>query len=113
MRWIATCPHETVGVLDAELKALGVGERTPLHRGVAFEAGLETAYRAHLSLRTASRIQRVVSEFDASSVDAFRSGLSGVVWPQWLRSHRPFAVEAVLTDAGAQALGETDVVEAV
>jgi 23S rRNA G2445 N2-methylase RlmL len=112
-RWIATCPHETVGVLDAELDALGVRKRTTLHRGVAFEADLETAYRAHLSLRTASRIQRVVKEFQVSEFREFQGALKTIVWADWLRSFKPFAVDAVLTDAGAQAMGEQAVVGAV
>src|SRR5262245_21163739 len=113
MHWIATCPHETVEVLAAELSALGICEQSLLHRGVAFEADLETAYRAHLSLRTASRIQRVVAEFAVPTIDTFRAELQKIAWPKWLRSHRPFAVDAVLTDAGAQALGEEKVVGAV
>ena len=61
MKWIATCPHETVELLASELYQLGIHEQTKLHRGTEFDTDLETAYRAHLSLRTASRIQRVVS----------------------------------------------------
>jgi putative N6-adenine-specific DNA methylase len=113
MRWIATCPHETVAVLDAELAGLGARDRAPLHRGVAFEADLETAYRAHLSLRTASRIQRVVGEFPAPDLETLKSELRKILWQEWLRPHRPFAVEAVLTDAQAQALGEDELVDSV
>ncbi len=58
IRWIATCPDETKGVLASELVQLGVKDPRPIYRGVAFEADLETGYRAHLWLRTASRIQR-------------------------------------------------------
>lgn len=113
MRWIATCPHETVGILDAELAGLGVAERKLLHRGVAFEADLETGYRAHLALRTASRIQRVVQEFKVSRFRDFQDTVGGIVWTEWLRTQKPFHVEAVLTDAEAQAFGEQAVVDAV
>ncbi len=113
MRWIATCPHETVDVLASELTALGVKDQTPLHRGVAFEADLETAYRAHLSLRTASRIQRVIAEFPAPDLQTLRAELKKIAWPEWLRSHRPFTVDAVLTDSKAQTLGKEAVVQAV
>jgi 23S rRNA (guanine2445-N2)-methyltransferase len=113
MKWIATCPHETVNVLASELAALGVKGPTVLHRGVAFQADLETAYRAHLSLRTASRIQQVVGEFPATDLEALKGELAGIRWAEWLRSHLPFAVDAVLTDPGAQALGERAVIDAV
>jgi len=112
MRWIATCPHETVEVLAAELSALGVHDQNKLHRGVAFDADLETAYRAHLSLRTASRLQRVVGEFSAPNMDALRADLRKIAWPEWLRSHRPFTVAPALTDSQAQTLGEQDVINA-
>lgn len=113
MRWIATCPHETVDVLASELNSLGIHDQTRLHRGIAFDADLETAYRAHLTLRTASRIQRVVKEFRSSKVSELQEALEGIDWTEWLRSHRPFHVVATLTDPAAQALGETAVIDAV
>lgn len=113
MRWIATCPHETVEVLAAELSALGIQDQNALHRGIAFNADLETAYRAHLLLRTASRIQRVVGEFAAPDIDALRTELQKIAWPEWLRSHRPFTVAPALTDPHAQALGEQAVITSV
>jgi len=113
MRWIATCPHETVEVLAAELSALGVQDQNTLHRGIAFDADLETAYRAHLLLRTASRIQRVVGEFAVPDINALRTELQKITWPEWLRSHRPFTVAPALTDPHAQSLGEQAVITSV
>lgn len=112
-KWIATCPHETVEVLAAELSALGILDQQTLHRGVAFETDLETAYRAHLSLRTASRIQRVIKEFQVPSLEKFHEELGTIVWTEWLRSHRPFSVTPALTDPAAQALREEAVIDAV
>jgi 23S rRNA G2445 N2-methylase RlmL len=113
MRWIATCPHETVGVLAAELSALGIERQQALHRGVAFDTDLATAYRAHICLRTASRLQRVVAEFDAPDLATLRSELKNIAWPAWIRSHRPFTVAPALTDPQSQAIGEQAVIEAV
>jgi 23S rRNA (guanine2445-N2)-methyltransferase / 23S rRNA (guanine2069-N7)-methyltransferase len=78
MRWISTCPHETVDVLAAELTSLGIQDQSLLHRGIAFEADLETAYRAHLLLRTASRIQRVVAEFSVPDIETLRTELQRI-----------------------------------
>ena len=111
--WIATCPHETVNVLTQELSALGITQQKILHRGVAFETDLETAYRAHLSLRTASRIQRVVATFDAPDLATFENSLKTILWNQWLRSHRPFTVQVALTDEQSQNLGEENLIAAV
>lgn len=113
MKWIATCPHETVTILRDELTALGVSDMETLHRGVAFETGLETAYRAHYMLRTASRIQRVVAEFAAPDLVSFKKSLKDINWGAYLRSHKPFAVDAVLTDAAAEAMGQEAVETAV
>ncbi len=113
MRWIATCPHETVDVLASELAGLGIKDLNILHRGVAFDTDLETAYRAHLLLRTASRIQRVVAEFATPDITHLRMELQKIVWPEWLRSHKPFTVAPALTDQQAIALGEEAVITSI
>ena len=113
VRWIATCPDETKGVLLDELKALGARDPRPIYRGVAFEAGLEVAYRAHLMLRTASRIQRLVADLPAASVEELEVAAVAISWPEWLREQVPFAVSAILTDADARAIGEPAVEAAV
>lgn len=113
MKWIATCPHETVEVLASELYQLGIQGQKVLHRGIAFDTDLETAYRAHLQLRTASRIQRVIDEFPVSDIASLKNALSKINWSDWLRSHRPFSVTPALTDSQSQALGEHMVITAV
>lgn len=112
-KWIATCPAETRDVLVAELGALGLSGLVPLHRGAAFEATLAEAYRAHLWLRTASRIQRVIAELPAASLAELAAGAAAVPWPDHLRPHRPFAVTVVLTDDAARRLGEQPVTDAI
>jgi putative N6-adenine-specific DNA methylase len=113
VRWIATSPDETKGVLVGELLALGVHEPRPIFRGVAFEADLETGYRAHLQLRTASRIQRIVADLPASTAAELCAAAAAIDWPAWLRADRPFAVSPILTDAAARSLGEPAVVSAL
>lgn len=113
MSWIATCPHETVDLLASELRGLGIQDQVLLHRGVTFDANLETAYRAHLSLRTASRLQRVVGELAAPDIPSLHRELQTIAWPSFLRSHKPFTVTPALTDPQAQALGEKAVIEII
>src|SRR5438105_13307287 len=113
MRWIATCPDDTKGVLADELRALGVAEPQPIYRGVAFEADLETGYRAHLLLRTASRIQRIVADLPAGSAAALEAAAAAIDWRAHLLPQVPFAVSAILTDAEAKAVGEEAVQAAV
>jgi 23S rRNA G2445 N2-methylase RlmL len=113
VRWIATCPDETKGVLATELAQLQVKEPRPIYRGVAFEADLETGYRAHLWLRTASRIQRIIADLPARSADELEAAAAAIVWPEWLRSRFPFTVSPILTDAEARAVGEAAVQSAI
>jgi putative N6-adenine-specific DNA methylase len=113
VRWIATCPDETKSVLAAELEGLGVSGPRPIYRGVAFEADLETGYRAHLWLRTASRIQRIVADLPAGSAGALEAAAAAVPWPSWLLPRYPFTVSTILTDDAARAVGEAAVRAAV
>jgi putative N6-adenine-specific DNA methylase len=106
LRWIATCPEETKAVLVSELEALGARALRPLYRGVAFEAPLDVAYRAHLWLRTASRIQRVLGELPARSAAELKAAALGLDWPRYLSARFPFTVSPILTDAAARLLGE-------
>src|SRR5436309_6327070 len=110
IRWLATCPDETKGVLAAELERLGAGALRQIYRGVAFEADLETGYRAHLWLRTASRIQRIVADLPAAGL---ADAAAAIDWRAWLLPRFPFTVSPILTDAGGRTLGEAAVQAAV
>ena len=112
-RYIATCPDDTTPVLVRELAALGASGLRPLYRGVAFEADLETAYRAHLQLRTASRIQRIVAELPADSAAGLEAAASAVPWPSLLLAQFPFTVSPILTDAAARSVGDSAVQSAL
>ncbi|MBM4391330.1 MAG: hypothetical protein FJ090_09420 [Deltaproteobacteria bacterium] len=98
LRWLATCPEDTKLVLVDELRALGVEPSARVFRGVRFEADLATAYRLHLSLRTASRIQRVVTEGQAAAIEAMSELAMAVDWTQWLRANRPYRVQPVVPE---------------
>jgi putative N6-adenine-specific DNA methylase len=113
MEWIATCPHETVDTLVLELHALGIQQMEKLHRGIRFNCDLETAYIAHLQLRTASRIQRIVAQFPVSDLKSIETGLKSIQWTEWLRSHRPFTVRPSLSDQEAIKLNEQNVINCV
>lgn len=113
IRWLATCPDETKDVLVRELQALGAREPQPLFRGVAFEADLETGYRAHLVLRTASRIQRIVATVPATTASQLGGAAAALDWRAWLRADRAFTVSPILTDTAARSLGEEGIAAAV
>jgi putative N6-adenine-specific DNA methylase len=113
MRFIATCPDETKDVLAGELSRLSARELRPVYRGVGFEADLEVAYRAHLWLRTASRIQRIVAELPAETAAALAQAAASIPWTDFVLARHAFAVSAILADKDARAIGEAPVQEAI
>ncbi len=92
-------------MLLAELVALGVSDPTPVYRGVRYTADLVLGYRAHLVLRTASRIQRILGELPAGSPKELAAALATVAWPEWLLARNAYTIDPILTDPAAQSLG--------
>jgi len=113
MEWIATCPHETIGTLATELEKLGIDTSKRLYRGIMFECDLETAYRAHLVLHTASRIQLVVSVFDVTDLNSLKLGLKNIDWTHSLRSHYPYAVFPANYDENLKSLDNETIMKSV
>ncbi len=113
MEWIATCPHETLETLNNELLSLGVRIKEVMYRGILFEADLEQAYRAHLKLHTASRLQRVIAKFEIKNSADFKNEIEKINWQEWLRAHRPFNVRPFLADFKSEKSQETELIEIV
>jgi 23S rRNA G2445 N2-methylase RlmL len=113
MQWIATCPHETLDTLAAELEKLGIDSMTWLYRGIMFDCDLEMAYRAHLFLHTASRIQRVVAQFAVSDRNSLVAGLTNISWPEWLRSQYPYAIFPTVADKNLNQLDTDTIIHCV
>ena len=61
----ATCPDQLTGLLAEEIKKIGGKNVSPGYRLVEFEADDDVYYKAHLHLRLASRIYRVIKEVPA------------------------------------------------
>lgn len=92
---IATCPDETKDALAEELEALGVTDIEPGYRAVTFSATDAQFYEAHLRLRTASRILRVIKSFPAHSPAMLRSQARRIAWPELFDVRHSFRVEAL------------------
>jgi len=93
-RWFATCPKGMEYLLRDELAALGAQDAHEALAGVHFEGPLETAYRACLWSRLASRILLPLAEFDATTDDALYAGVQAIDWSQHLAAHATLAVDA-------------------
>jgi 23S rRNA (guanine2445-N2)-methyltransferase / 23S rRNA (guanine2069-N7)-methyltransferase len=92
--FFATCPKGLEYLLRDELIALGGTDVHESLAGVRFSGSLETAYRACLWSRLASRILLPIAEFDAASDDALYAGVQAIDWSEHLAPHATLAVDA-------------------
>jgi 23S rRNA (guanine2445-N2)-methyltransferase / 23S rRNA (guanine2069-N7)-methyltransferase len=91
--FFATCPKGLEYLLRDELAALGADAHEAL-AGVRFEGELETAYRACLESRLASRILMPLAEFDAPDADALYAGVQALDWSLHLAPDATLAIDA-------------------
>src|SRR3546814_20275974 len=77
-----------------ELVALGASDVREALAGAHFSGTLETAYRACLCSRLASRILLPLAEFDAADDEALYRGVQTIDWSAHLAAHGTFAVDA-------------------
>jgi 23S rRNA (guanine2445-N2)-methyltransferase / 23S rRNA (guanine2069-N7)-methyltransferase len=92
--YFATCPKGLEYLLRDELIAIGASDVREALAGAHFSGTLETAYRACLWSRLASRILLPLAEFDAADDDALYRGVQEIDWSQHLAAHATFAVDA-------------------
>ncbi|MGB6145186.1 MAG: THUMP domain-containing protein, partial [Rhodanobacter sp.] len=92
--YFATCPKGMEYLLRDELVALGALDVREALAGAHFSGTLETAYRASLWSRLASRILLPLAEFDAADDEALYRGVQSIDWSAHLAAHGTFAVDA-------------------
>ncbi|MDO8950363.1 MAG: bifunctional 23S rRNA (guanine(2069)-N(7))-methyltransferase RlmK/23S rRNA (guanine(2445)-N(2))-methyltransferase RlmL [Actinomycetota bacterium] len=112
---IATCPIGIEPLLADELRALGAADVRESRAAVAFSGTLETAYRACLWSRLASRILLTLATFPAMTAEELYDGVSTVAWEEHLSATLTIAVDAVgrtpgITHSGFAALKVKDAV---
>ncbi|MGH8146931.1 MAG: bifunctional 23S rRNA (guanine(2069)-N(7))-methyltransferase RlmK/23S rRNA (guanine(2445)-N(2))-methyltransferase RlmL [Rhodanobacteraceae bacterium] len=91
--FFATCPKGLEYLLRDELAALGAQAHEAL-AGVRFEGSLETAYRACLESRLASRVLMPLAEFDVADADALYQGVRAIDWSQHMAPDATLAIDA-------------------
>lgn len=94
--YFATSAMGIESVTAAELVRIGAENVRPVTGGVHFSCGLNILYRAHLWLRTASRILRPLREFAAANPEMLYSQTRRVRWEQFLDPSKTFAVHATI-----------------
>ena len=109
IRLIATCPEETKDVLVRELTRLGATAIEPRYRAVFCEVTEEQFYEAHLRLRTASRLLKVIKDIPAKSPEMLFSQARRIRWHELFKAERTFLVEGVPGDRGQEFMSANDI----
>ncbi|WP_419039523.1 THUMP domain-containing class I SAM-dependent RNA methyltransferase, partial [Parolsenella catena] len=94
LEFFATCPKGFEQLLAGELASLGAEGVRALHGQVAFSGNLETAYRACLWCRIASRVVLVLSHAASADADELYEGLYELPWENHIALTSTFAVDA-------------------
>jgi len=102
LSFFATCPLGVVDLLAAELKACGATRAREMKAGVEFDGTLETAYRACLWSRTASRILMPITQVAAHDANAMYQGLQRIDWSQHLAPAGSLVVDFQGTSLGVK-----------
>src|SRR3546814_13919894 len=87
-----TCSRGIEPLLVAELTTLGVSEAREARGGVAGKATLETAYRACLWSRLASRVLLPLKTFELGDAQAIYEAAQTIEWPDVFASGSSFAI---------------------
>ncbi len=100
--FFATCPLGVADLLAAELKACGATRAREMKAGVQFEGTLETAYRACLWSRTASRILMPITQVAAHDANAMYQGLQRIDWSRHISPSGTLVVDFQGTSLGVK-----------
>jgi 23S rRNA (guanine2445-N2)-methyltransferase / 23S rRNA (guanine2069-N7)-methyltransferase len=92
MRFFATCARALEPLLAEELRSFGAAAIAPTRAGVAFDGALESAYRAVLWSRLASRVLLPLATFEAPTPEALYAGVQRIDWTAHLAPRRTLAV---------------------
>lgn len=94
LEFFATCAKGFETLLAGELSSLDIKSVRPLQGQVAFTGSLESAYKACLWSRIASRVVLVLEHFDAADADQLYAGMSALAWENHLPLSATFVVDA-------------------
>ena len=100
IKMIAISPEETKDVLAEELKGLGATAIDPQYKAVYFECDEKVFYEAHLRLRTASRLLRVIKDFAAKDERMLFDQARRINWASVFDVSKTFAIEGVPGERG-------------
>jgi 23S rRNA (guanine2445-N2)-methyltransferase / 23S rRNA (guanine2069-N7)-methyltransferase len=95
-----SCPRGVEALLAGELTALGLQTVQAQRGGVAAQADLESAYRACLWSRLASRVLMPLQRFEAADADVLYAAARSIIWSDLFAASSSFAIEVAGRSAG-------------
>ena len=98
--FFVTCAPGVEPILHGEARGLGFARVERQVGGIRFEGTMQDAWRANLWLRTAVRVLRRESRFEAASESALDAGVSAVDWSRFLRPDGLLWVDAQTRESG-------------
>jgi putative N6-adenine-specific DNA methylase len=96
----ATCPDEMTGLLANEIASIGGTNIRTAFRVVYFCATKEVAYKAHLHLRLANRIGRVLKEIPAQSPIIIFDKAKKIRFDELFSDSQAVSINVVASNAG-------------
>jgi 23S rRNA (guanine2445-N2)-methyltransferase / 23S rRNA (guanine2069-N7)-methyltransferase len=100
MQFFASCPLGVADLTAAEMRSCGATACSEFKFGVQFQGTLESAYRACLWSRTASRILMPLTSFAAPTPQALYEGVASVPWHEHIAAAGTLAVDFGGSSAG-------------
>jgi 23S rRNA (guanine2445-N2)-methyltransferase / 23S rRNA (guanine2069-N7)-methyltransferase len=91
----ATCPKGSESLLADELKAMGAAGVRQVRAGASFTGDLETAYRACLWSRVASRVLLRLARFPMEDADGLYAAVRDIPWEDHVSPDGTIAVDFV------------------
>jgi 23S rRNA G2445 N2-methylase RlmL len=101
-QFCATCPDEITPLLAREIADLGGKEVRTSYRVVYFTASKEIAYKAHLHLRLANRLYRVLKEIPAQSPNIIFDKARRIRFDQLFSEKQPIGIHVVAANDGGK-----------
>lgn len=92
--FFATCAPGIEPILHGEIKAAGFSKSERQVGGVRFEGTMRDAWKANLWLRTAVRVLRRETRFEAAAEGELDRGVAEVDWSQFLRPDGTLWIDA-------------------
>jgi len=96
----ATCPDEMTGLLANEIASIGGTKIRTAFRVVYFCATKEVAYKAHLHLRLANRIGRVLKKIPAQSPTIIFDKAKKIRFDELFSDRQAVSINVVASNAG-------------